>query len=372
MRGSSAVSRRTARRERHADRRVELVDRAVGRAPAGNPWRPAGRRRGRSSPRRRSSCRSWSGAACGHCPAAAGGPSPCRGPRSRASCYHPPVIDGRHHVTTSCSEERVPLAREEKQEIITGFATKEGDTGSPEVQVALLTERIKELTGASPELPQGQSFAPRPPQARRPAPPPSRLPDEEGQRALPGRHRTARTPPLGVAASGPRAQTGVLSHPAPKAQSADLPAGRRPPPRPRRNHSLVSDLRDAIRWPHADHRDRQARTPRRRRRHRPLRRHPGARDGQPVRSPPRPRLLPAHGRVRGAHVRRGQDPGRLHQARGARVRGGHPGRPPDRPPDPPALPRGLQGRHPARHHGPLDRPGERARRARHGRRVRPR
>ena len=41
----------------------------------------------------------------------------------------------------------MPLAREEKQEIMTGFATKEGDTGSPEVQVALLTERIKELTG---------------------------------------------------------------------------------------------------------------------------------------------------------------------------------------------------------------------------------
>ena len=41
----------------------------------------------------------------------------------------------------------MPLAREEKQEIITGYATKEGDTGSPEVQVALLTERIKELTG---------------------------------------------------------------------------------------------------------------------------------------------------------------------------------------------------------------------------------
>jgi small subunit ribosomal protein S15 len=40
----------------------------------------------------------------------------------------------------------VPLARDEKQEIMTGFATKEGDTGSPEVQVALLTERIKDLT----------------------------------------------------------------------------------------------------------------------------------------------------------------------------------------------------------------------------------
>ena len=40
----------------------------------------------------------------------------------------------------------MPLAREQKQEIITGFATKDGDTGSPEVQIALLTERIKELT----------------------------------------------------------------------------------------------------------------------------------------------------------------------------------------------------------------------------------
>jgi small subunit ribosomal protein S15 len=40
----------------------------------------------------------------------------------------------------------VPLAREAKQEIITGYASREGDTGSPEVQIALLTERIKGLT----------------------------------------------------------------------------------------------------------------------------------------------------------------------------------------------------------------------------------
>jgi small subunit ribosomal protein S15 len=40
----------------------------------------------------------------------------------------------------------VPLAREQKQEIITGFATNDGDTGSPEVQIALITERIKGLT----------------------------------------------------------------------------------------------------------------------------------------------------------------------------------------------------------------------------------
>ncbi|MFL0249846.1 30S ribosomal protein S15 [Clostridium neuense] len=34
-----------------------------------------------------------------------------------------------------------------KQEIITKYARKEGDTGSPEVQIALLTERINHLNG---------------------------------------------------------------------------------------------------------------------------------------------------------------------------------------------------------------------------------
>ena len=33
-----------------------------------------------------------------------------------------------------------------KQELINEFSLKSGDTGSPEVQVALLTERIKNLT----------------------------------------------------------------------------------------------------------------------------------------------------------------------------------------------------------------------------------
>ena len=33
----------------------------------------------------------------------------------------------------------------EKNEIIAKFATHEGDTGSPEVQIALLTERINHL-----------------------------------------------------------------------------------------------------------------------------------------------------------------------------------------------------------------------------------
>jgi small subunit ribosomal protein S15 len=38
------------------------------------------------------------------------------------------------------------ISAERKQEVITEYATKEGDTGSPEVQVAVLTERINNLT----------------------------------------------------------------------------------------------------------------------------------------------------------------------------------------------------------------------------------
>lgn len=33
-----------------------------------------------------------------------------------------------------------------KQELIKEYATKEGDTGSPEVQIAIITERIRNLT----------------------------------------------------------------------------------------------------------------------------------------------------------------------------------------------------------------------------------
>ncbi len=40
----------------------------------------------------------------------------------------------------------MPIEAERKQELIREFATKDGDTGSPEVQVALLTEHIKNLT----------------------------------------------------------------------------------------------------------------------------------------------------------------------------------------------------------------------------------
>ena len=40
----------------------------------------------------------------------------------------------------------MPLARETKESIVTEYAVADGDTGSPEVQIALLTERIRSLT----------------------------------------------------------------------------------------------------------------------------------------------------------------------------------------------------------------------------------
>ena len=39
------------------------------------------------------------------------------------------------------------MTQAEKQAIIAEYATHEGDTGSPEVQIAVLTTRINELTG---------------------------------------------------------------------------------------------------------------------------------------------------------------------------------------------------------------------------------
>jgi small subunit ribosomal protein S15 len=38
------------------------------------------------------------------------------------------------------------ITQERKQDVITEYATAAGDTGSPEVQVAILSERISNLT----------------------------------------------------------------------------------------------------------------------------------------------------------------------------------------------------------------------------------
>ena len=41
----------------------------------------------------------------------------------------------------------VAVPSQEKKEVISQYQVKEGDTGSPEVQVALLTKRIEKLVG---------------------------------------------------------------------------------------------------------------------------------------------------------------------------------------------------------------------------------
>ena len=40
----------------------------------------------------------------------------------------------------------MPISNEEKQQIIKKFGNNKDDTGSPEVQIAILTHRIRELT----------------------------------------------------------------------------------------------------------------------------------------------------------------------------------------------------------------------------------
>ena len=45
------------------------------------------------------------------------------------------------------------ISKEKKQAIIAEYARTPGDTGSPEVQVAVLTARIQELTGHLKENP---------------------------------------------------------------------------------------------------------------------------------------------------------------------------------------------------------------------------
>ena len=42
--------------------------------------------------------------------------------------------------------EKTMITKEKKAEVMTANAVHEGDTGSPEVQIAILTERIRELT----------------------------------------------------------------------------------------------------------------------------------------------------------------------------------------------------------------------------------
>lgn len=65
---------------------------------------------------------------------------------SRPRC----VVLGRTSPDAPCNDNSrggaLSLSKEEKQKIIEEYATHPGDTGSPEVQVALLSRRISDLT----------------------------------------------------------------------------------------------------------------------------------------------------------------------------------------------------------------------------------
>ena len=51
------------------------------------------------------------------------------------------------------------ISKEKKTAIMQEYALKEGDTGSPEVQVAVLTARIKELTAHLQQNPKDKHSA---------------------------------------------------------------------------------------------------------------------------------------------------------------------------------------------------------------------
>ncbi len=50
------------------------------------------------------------------------------------------------------------ISKEKKAAIISEYGRKPGDTGSPEVQIAILTERITELTDHLQQNPKRSSF----------------------------------------------------------------------------------------------------------------------------------------------------------------------------------------------------------------------
>ena len=56
------------------------------------------------------------------------------------------TLTGRHPGRKKNWRMTMSITQEDKKTLIKDYATKEGDTGSPEVQVAILTKRIVNLT----------------------------------------------------------------------------------------------------------------------------------------------------------------------------------------------------------------------------------
>ena len=64
------------------------------------------------------------------------------GQRRQAALHQPPTVS----MPNLCRKVKTTMTSQEKQAIIAQYATCEGDTGSPEVQIAILTYRINSLT----------------------------------------------------------------------------------------------------------------------------------------------------------------------------------------------------------------------------------
>ena len=90
----------------------------------------------------------------------------------------------------------MPLTKDKKQELIGKYGRSDTDTGSAEVQVAMLTERINELTEHLRTQREGPPLAPRPAEDGRPPPSPAALPREQRPGALPLAGLRARPSPL--------------------------------------------------------------------------------------------------------------------------------------------------------------------------------
>ena len=234
------------------------------------------------------------------------------------------------------------FTKDRKTEIITAYKTHDGDTGSPEVQVALLSDRINYLT---------EHFK-------------THAKDHHSRRGL-------------LKLVGQRRR--LLDY----VKSKDTNALRRPDQAPR--HPQVALSRRKLRFDMHNvnlqrreirigsrtltHRDRQAGQAGPRVGGRPVGRHDGAGGRVARRQPARRRLSPADGRLPRIRLRRGTHPGRLLQARGQAARKGSADQPSDRPPDPAALPLRLALRDADHRDGHVGRHRERRRRARHHRRL---
>jgi small subunit ribosomal protein S15 len=64
---------------------------------------------------------------------------------AKASAGKPAKVVKAKKTVKKVAVPEAPVPSEEKKEVITQYQVKEGDTGSPEVQVALLTKRIEKL-----------------------------------------------------------------------------------------------------------------------------------------------------------------------------------------------------------------------------------